>query len=694
MKLATGDAVLPEIDLSAHSCIFGATGSGKTGLTIAIIEEALLSGVHVLAIDTKGDLSNIALVFDDFNPHDFEPWTSRVSEDNSQVLAAEWKRAIVQEGNGDRIRPLAGISRTIYTPGSSSGIPLNVLSSLTAPSSEYIELEIDCTLNSLFELIDEPVDLASPGYVVCGQILAHHWTQNRPIDLEGLVVSLIDPPFMKVGQIAVDQYMGAADRRKLAMKLSLLLASSAFQSLSAGRGFEPGDFFGENTEPSCAVVSIGHLSEPQRQFVVSRLLAELTTWMHGIGGSPDTRLLVVIDEVGEYCPATAKPPAKDEILELVKKGRAFGVGVTTTAHNPFDVDHRLMANSATWFSGRLGNDRDLDRFLEVGTAERGELRDEIMGLEQREFAIINSDAGAVDTTTFTCRQTMSFLAGPLARPQIRELTDRLEEESLSSLHDGSARPVVDAPDDNKIATSDLLPDLPQRWSVGDWVAEFGGDASSSGRVPALVVTADLRWDRDIIDLDMVEERHEINFPIGSDRWWTERSLGGLLILMPPDQPTADETALDDELISQQITRARTRYDAIRTRELAYAPGLRLWAKPGESIADFRGRCRTEAFRAARAEVLELDSHIERQKDGAIDRLANLSESQDADVDELRLHLAGVVAELRNASEDSQALADEIEADWLAMSKRIEMQTLTIDPDADIEMIPWILWIPQ
>ena len=41
------------------------TGSGKTGLAIALIEEVLRQGIPVLAIDPKGDLGNLLLLFDD-----------------------------------------------------------------------------------------------------------------------------------------------------------------------------------------------------------------------------------------------------------------------------------------------------------------------------------------------------------------------------------------------------------------------------------------------------------------------------------------------------------------------------------------------------------------------------------------------------------------------------------------------------
>ena len=44
------------------------TGSGKTGLGIALIEEAAIDGIPVLAIDPKGDLANLLLTFPDLAP--------------------------------------------------------------------------------------------------------------------------------------------------------------------------------------------------------------------------------------------------------------------------------------------------------------------------------------------------------------------------------------------------------------------------------------------------------------------------------------------------------------------------------------------------------------------------------------------------------------------------------------------------
>ncbi|MBY0400998.1 DUF87 domain-containing protein, partial [Myxococcota bacterium] len=61
-------------DLTTHAVIVGMTGSGKTGLGIGLIEEALIDGIPVLAIDPKGDLGNLLLTFPKLEASDFRPW--------------------------------------------------------------------------------------------------------------------------------------------------------------------------------------------------------------------------------------------------------------------------------------------------------------------------------------------------------------------------------------------------------------------------------------------------------------------------------------------------------------------------------------------------------------------------------------------------------------------------------------------
>src|SRR5947208_3868461 len=102
-------------DLVTHALCVGMTGSGKTGLGIAAIEEAAIDGVPVIVIDPKGDLTNLLLTFPDLRPADFAPW---IDEDDARRAgksvaefavdqADRWKKGLAESGqDGARIRRL------------------------------------------------------------------------------------------------------------------------------------------------------------------------------------------------------------------------------------------------------------------------------------------------------------------------------------------------------------------------------------------------------------------------------------------------------------------------------------------------------------------------------------------------------------------------------------------------------------
>ena len=93
---AGGNLVLYDSkDLVTHAIVVGMTGSGKTGLCIDLIEEAAIDGVPTIAIDPKGDLTNLLLTFPDLRPEDFRPW---INEEDAAVL----KRKTVRKIDGRR----------------------------------------------------------------------------------------------------------------------------------------------------------------------------------------------------------------------------------------------------------------------------------------------------------------------------------------------------------------------------------------------------------------------------------------------------------------------------------------------------------------------------------------------------------------------------------------------------------------
>ena len=139
---ALGEPVLYDSrHLVTHALCVGMTGSGKTGLCLSLIEEAAIDGVPTIAIDPKGDLSNLLLTFPRLAPEDFRPW---IDEDEARragltpdAFAAQqaetWKKGLADWGqDGARIERLrAAADFAVYTPGSRAGLPLSILSSFS-----------------------------------------------------------------------------------------------------------------------------------------------------------------------------------------------------------------------------------------------------------------------------------------------------------------------------------------------------------------------------------------------------------------------------------------------------------------------------------------------------------------------------------------------------------------------------------
>jgi len=443
-------------DLVTHAVCVGMTGSGKTGLCLGLLEEAAIDGIPAIVIDPKGDLANLMLTFPQLRGEDFAPWINENDAhkkglspgDFAAQQAALWKQGLAEWGqSGDRIQKLKDAAEfVVYTPGSNAGLPVSIVKSFAAPAQEIlddVELlreRVSLTATSLLGLIGVEADpIKSREHILLSTILDQAWRKGQDLDLVSLIHQIQTPPLSKVGVLDLDSFYPSKDRFALAMQLNNLLAAPGFSSWLEGEALDIGQMlYGTAGKPRIAIFSIAHLSDAERMFFVTLLLSQTLGWIRGQSGTTSLRAILYMDEIFGYFPPVANPPSKAPLLTLLKQARAYGLGVVLATQNPVDLDYKGLANTGTWFIGRLQTERDKARVLEglEGAAassgkkfDRQRMEQLLAGLGSRVFLLNNVHEDASEV--FQSRWTLSYLRGPLTRTQIKALMEPVRRETLT-----------------------------------------------------------------------------------------------------------------------------------------------------------------------------------------------------------------------------------------------------------------------
>jgi DNA helicase HerA-like ATPase len=472
-------------DLTTHAVCVGMTGSGKTGLCVALLEEAAIDGIPALAIDPKGDLGNLLLTFPSLRAADFLPWIDpaeaarkgRTTEQYADEIANVWKKGLSDWGeDGERIRRLeSAVDRAIYTPGSQSGLPLRVLRSFAAPppalreDGDALRERILASVSGLLGLLGIDADpIRSREHILLSNLLERAWREGRDLDIADLIREIQKPPFERIGVLDLESIFPEKHRFELAMSLNNLLASPGFAAWMEGEPLDVGRlFYTPEGRPRLSILSIAHLSESERMFFVTLLLTEVVAWMRSQPGTSSLRALLYMDEVFGFFPPSANPPSKTPMLTLLKQARAFGLGVVLATQNPVDLDYKGLSNAGTWFLGRLQTERDKARVIEglegasltAGSRfDRAGLEARLAGLGSRVFLMNNVHED--HPVLFHTRWALSYLRGPLTRAQIRTLMSARAEATRSGNATPGASPVQDAGATRGAAPATMPPEAP------------------------------------------------------------------------------------------------------------------------------------------------------------------------------------------------------------------------------------------
>ena len=331
---------LPEEDLLRHVVILGATGSGKTVLGKAILEEAVRLGVPVIAVDSQGDLASLAIA---------ATQESSAAHATPQDARDEyWARAAVQ----------------IVTPGSRHGVARSLNPLKDAPAFEASEdavLYLDAIAEGLAAAMGYALssDVGSRAKDTIYIALQDAWRSGRwPKEVSDLPFLLEREPKTD-GALLSHRERAALVRRAMAMTVGakgLLFTAGPPLDVAEMVAWAP-----KGRTPVNIVYTGGLRSPSEREMVVATLCEDVYHWMvsHTNGG---LRLVLYIDEVAGLCPPHPKnPPAKKFLSLLFRQARKYGVGLVVATQNVTDLDYKALGQANSWALGRLLAKQDLDR---------------------------------------------------------------------------------------------------------------------------------------------------------------------------------------------------------------------------------------------------------------------------------------------------------------------------------------------
>jgi hypothetical protein len=616
-KLSAEPLLYDSRDLTTHAVCVGMTGSGKTGLCLALLEEAAIDGIPAICIDPKGDLGNLLLTFPNLAPRDFAGWVDGGEaarkglsiDEHAARVAEQWRAGLAEwDQQPERIQKFRDAADVaIYTPGSDSGLPLSILQSLAPPPAELIAdggalaERIGSVVAGLLTLLGRDADpLQSREHILLSNLLDRAWRDGNAVDLASLVALVQKPPIDKLGALDLETFFPAKERMVLALAINGLLASPRFATWTRG---EPLDaqrlLFTPAGKPRIAIISIAHLNDAERMFVVTLLLNEVIGWMRRQPGTSSLRAILYMDEIFGYFPPTANPPSKAPMLTLLKQARAFGTGVVLATQNPVDLDYKGLGNTGTWLIGRLQTERDRDRLLDglsgalAGDGpSREELARMIGSLTQRVFLMRNVHDDA--PVLLKSRWALSYLRGPLTPAEISRL--------MSTRKQAAAGAAVAAASAASQAASGATPAAPA--------------ASPRPALPADVEEAFLPVNGAATGITYrprvlgLVKLHYVDKPAGIDAWqslsvaaaiaddgkevlWSE----GEDITAAVTREPATGAAFSDVPAGAQRAASYTHWGKALAAQLYQDRALKLWvcddlkqtSRAGESAGDFRAR---------------------------------------------------------------------------------------------------------
>jgi hypothetical protein len=418
-------------DLLTHGVVLGRTGSGKTGATVTVIEEAVLSGASVIVLDPKGDLTNLALAFPELTSQEFAPWVEQGKDPSAEAARARQELGHLAP-NVRRWKQAADV--TIFAPGKTQGggRSVNLLPSfgpsVGSLSEQALRDRAAAVVATILSAVGHDADpMSDPANTFLTDVLADAWKSGKEFGLDSWAGVLSDPPskYATFDGLKLDDFFPKKSRMSVARAI-VGFRRQATKWLD-GAPLSVESLVGTD-KPKVSVFTMRHLDESERQFFGAMLLSSIVDYMFRAPASDRLRLLVVLDEAKGYLPPyPLNPPTKKPISTLLAQGRASGVGMLIGTQNPNDMDYKSLTNVGTWFLGRL-RERDCARDLKAELSNRNVDADVLAGVPQRHFLVLKKDNSHSVVKT---RWAYSYLRGPLSGDDLLKLDGQAAPPSVT-----------------------------------------------------------------------------------------------------------------------------------------------------------------------------------------------------------------------------------------------------------------------
>lgn len=346
------DAAKPKLaikpaSLLRHMMALGSSGSGKTVICKAVVEEFVRCGLPVICIDPQGDLCSLALNVKD-------------------------PRALAEKGVDPALAEefAARADVVVFTPASRKGIALSAdpfsvdVRGLAKRDAVYAITSVASMVVSLLGYDLESDDGA-------GLVAVFDRALSRLLDRGKYPRNLgqFTDWLLKLDDASKEEFGRLLDVKKIdhaSQKLARLDVGARRLLFHEGLALDIDLLLGKGERGSeqegksrVSVIYLNTLnSQEDKEFFVAALVEQLYAWMLK-NPSDEPQALFYIDEVAPFIPPVRKPASKPGLSLLFKQARKYGVCCLMATQNPGDVDYKAMAQFGTWAIGRLTTRQDM-----------------------------------------------------------------------------------------------------------------------------------------------------------------------------------------------------------------------------------------------------------------------------------------------------------------------------------------------